>query len=647
MKKGFGGFFSILLVLGLAVSSRAQIHTYVLGDRENSWESGGNGVEPVRIEGRGAARLDTGNTPGNAIEFEHRPGWVSPRFFDGQTNIASLVLEKGASIKAPNSMNIRSSLLKQQLEGTVNGDHEVAYERKPTLFNTLMPAFGIWIILDFARQVGVERIRFYPRNTVVANAYKSFHNDFLRGYEVWVNPRLTNTSEGAPDILVKRDPQNGEPVVDLPVDPQYARLVKLRSITETPFEIDEIEVYGTGYLGDGAYYSDLIDLGERVTVGPVRWTGRTVGDPLFSKLQVQMRTGNDDLPIAFRKKVYVGSPFDQELVLVEIAPEEYWEMKKSSETAFQLMPLIDDVEDWSTWKSLENGKLHVAPVPRRFVQFLFKFKGRLFDTRQVDRVLFQYLKPPIADTLRAEVFPRLADAEKPATFQYAVLLKRNGPILGIDRLEVDTIVPSANIRDLTVDGEPVDFEVEEITKRRFRLALPLIARDGAVLRFTFDIPVFRFGTTFSGRAYNSRFPSVPQRLEPGQVVDFGEGDFDEVSGLAVVIPKPQIGKLVGQIVFFSRVFTPNGDGVNDELEVFFNLLQLVKPAPVCLEIYDLAGQQVHVVFAEERGIGPAIYAWDGRLSDGRLIRPGNYAWVLRVQADAFEERHSGVIAVAY
>ena len=71
--------------------------------------------------------------------------------------------------------------------------------------------------------------------------------------------------------------------------------------------------------------------------------------------------------------------------------------------------------------------------------------------------------------------------------------------------------------------------------------------DGALLEFTYDLPIFRFGTTFSSRAYNSQFPTVPQIVEPGQVVDFGPADQDELSGLVVEIPKPQIGKLVGEI----------------------------------------------------------------------------------------------------
>jgi hypothetical protein len=67
---------------------------------------------------------------------------------------------------------------------------------------------------------------------------------------------------------------------------------------------------------------------------------------------------------------------------------------------------------------------------------------------------------------------------------------------------------------------------------------------------------------------------------------------------------------------------------------------------VRLEIYDLAGRLVHTQ-VEERGIGPARLVWDGALPGGGLAPPGLYLWLLRVQADAFEERHRGSLGVAY
>lgn len=620
----------------------ARLRTFILGERTSTWRDGGGGIEPLTLPaGFARTHLDTGNVPAGDIEFDHKPGWMTPRFFDGETNIASLVLEEAGSVRAPNSSTTNFTLLRNQLRGMVNGDHDVAYERKPTVFNPVVPAFGIWLQLDFGLPVGVQRIRFYPRNTVVATPKKPFHNDFLRGYEVWVNERLTSRVAGAPDVLVTRVPENVEPVVDVAVNPQYVRLIKLRSLTQAQFEIDEIEVFGTGYMQQGVYYSDLIDLGSRATVGSVRWLTNTVGEPEFSKLAVRVRTGTDDTPILFRKRVIGGSQFETVEEIVEVTPEEYFEL-----IASEKFPLDDDDIHWSQWLAAENGAPFTAPAPRRYIQFRFQFAGRLFETREVDRLFFQYLQPPVADVLRAEVFPRLAEPEKAATFRYAVRLRATGPVVGYDELEVDTIVPVTDIRGVRLNGEPLDFRVVFSRADAFRLAFPKIDTDDALLEFTFDLPVFRFGTTFSGRAFNSRFPTVPQRLEPGQATVFGPDDVDELSGLAVAIPKPRIGRLVGEIALTTRVLTPNGDGVNDELTVQFNLLQLVRSAPVALDIYDLSGRKVHRVALEERGLGPASFTWDGR-SGSSPVPPGNYIWVLRVMSDAFEERHMGVIAVAY
>ena len=630
-------------LLLLALNADGQVRTFTLGGVEHNWAGGGDGIDPEFLVGpRYRSQVDTSNVLLGAVEFVHRPGWVSPRFFDGEENIASLVLEGQGSVTVPNAATKFTDLRKAQLRGIVNGDHAVAFERKPTPFNPEVPAYGIWIILDFAQQVGVQRVRFYPRNTVAATPRQPYQDDFMRAYELWVNPRQTSRVSGAPDILVIRELENEEPVVDVAVQPQYVRLIKLRSLSEMPFEVDEIEVYGTGYLNRATYQTDLLDLGAPATVGEVRWTEEVVGEAPFSRLTARVRTGLDDTPIVYRRRSGAEDPFSPPATAEEVSAAEYWSLDR-----LDRLPPQEDEENWSPWQRVLNGGLVTAPGPRRFIQLQFAFAGRLFDTRLVDRLEFDYLRPPIADTLRAEVFPRLAEAEKAATFHYAVLLKATGAVRGYDALVVDSNAPVANIRNVRVDGQAVDFAVEYAHQEGFRLSFALVHTDGAVLEFTYDLPIFRFGTTFSSRAYNSRFPTVPQIVAPGQVVDFGPGDQDELSGLAVEIPKPQIGKLVGEIAINARVFTPNGDGVNDQFEMFFNLLQLVEPAPVALDVFDLAGRLLHRVFTEERGIGPANYRWDGRTAAGELLAPGTYVWVLRVQADAFEERHLGTLGVAY
>ena len=625
----------IVAALWWAAVAGAQLRTFTLGQGGHPWATGGGGVDPEILVIGG---VDTTNTPGEAIDFVHRPGWIGPLRFDEGENIASRVLLGGGNITSPNSLLESGAVLRKQLEGTVNGDHRVAFERKPTPFNPEANARGIWVILDFGVPVGIQRVRFYPRNTVVPDAAVPFEDDFLRGYELFVNEKITNTAQNAPDLLVARDAENENPVVDLAVPAQFVRLVKLRSLAETPFELDEIEVYGTGFLASAAYLSDLIDLGDRATVGPVRWRDEAVGEPGRSQVGVRVRTGNDDSPILYRRQG-VGEFGDA--FAIEVTGAEYRTLERAARA-----PLLEDTQNWSPWKTAQNGALVSAPGPRRFIQFGIDLAGGLFETRQLGQLQFDYLQPPIGDTLRAEVFPRLARAEEPATFRYAVRLRTAGPVRGFDRLEVDTNVPVTAVRNLLIQGRTVEFTADLDHPDFLRLDFPLVQQDGATLEFTFDLPIFRFGTTFSGRAYHHSFPTVPQRLEAGEAVDFGPGDVPELSGLSVAIPQSQVGKLVGEISLSSPFLTPNGDGVNDSVEMGFNLLQLTRPTLVAWEIYDLAGRRVHPVFAEDRRIGPAAYRWDGRAAGG-LLPPGNYAWVLRVEADAFEERHTGVIALVY
>ena len=600
-------------LLSAAAAGGQPAQRFVLGGEGVTWLSGGGHRDPtVLFKPRTSrTREDTTNAPGNAIEFIHRRGWISPLFFDPEVNIAARVL------RAPGFIFITGAFygvgIDDQLRGTVNGDHQVAFERRPNLFNVSPKLRDVWVLLDFAVPVGIHRVRFYPRNTVVPDLQYPFHEDYLRAYEVWINP--TETATATPDFLVARNTANENAVVDIALQPQYARQVKVRSLSEIPYEFDEIEVYGTGYMAEGVYLSDIIDLNDHATIGPLQWREEVIGDPLFSELTVRMRTGLDDTPLQYN--IYVRDSDNEITGFEDVYPNAYY-----AQSHTERMPLgPEDNRNWSPWTKVENGDLTAAPMPRRYVQLRLEFQGGLFQTRMVDQLSFNYLVPPIADGLVAEIYPRLAAAEQPATFRYAVRFAADGVVRGFDRLEVDTNVAATAVRAVRIDSLPVVFEVEYIREDGFSLRFPRVDRDGALLEFAFDLPIFRFGTTFSGRAYNSQAPGVPQRLVPGEAVVFAADDLGELSGLFVAIPKSQLGKLVGDIAVTRRVFTPNGDGVNDRFELFFNLLQLVEAVPVRLEVYDLAGRLVQLVSEEERGIGPAGFVWDGRGADGEMCAP--------------------------
>lgn len=632
----------LVILAGLMTPVEAQeLSRFEVGGSSASWVDGGRGIAPTVLTRAytgnwGRTVEDTTNTPGDAIDFQHRSGWLTPRYFDTESNIASRVLEGEGRVMAEHVFF--GGEVPFQLEGMVNGDHTVAFERKPTPLEPSLTVRNVWLVLDFASPVGIHRIRFYPRNTVVSSSQYPFESDFLRGYEVWVNATLT--SDATPDLLVAREPRNERAVVDIEIPPQYARLVKVRSLAALPFEIDEIEVYGAGYMDRALYLSDIIDLGKPATIGPVHWTEAVDGDSLFSRLDARVRTGWDRSPILYREIVRDsrGVP----VRTADVTATRYYLLDR-----FDRAPLIDDEENWSSWKTQRSGELTAAPVPARFVQFQLAFEGDMDAARQVRRLWFDYVTPPLADTLWAEIYPRQTEAEQPATFRYAVRLRGGGDAAGYDRLTVDTPVRAEQVRGVRLNGQPVAFAVEPVGGTGLSLRLPLIETDGDILELTFDLPIFRYGTTFSGRVWNSEFPTAPQALRPGNATSFGPDDVAELSSLFVAIPEKQIGRLVGRIDLSSPVLTPNGDSANDEVDLTCNLLQLTVPAPVELEVCDLAGRTVRTIASVDRGVGPVTWSWDGRDDSGELVNPGIYVWSLRVKADAFTERHAGTVAVAY
>ena len=607
--------------------------TFVLGGNTRGWAEGGSGIDPVFVLNTYTGEFLQSNSPNASIDYRYREGSILPLRFEEGENIAFRVLKDG-KITAPTS----GRGLEKQLEGTVNGDHTIAFERKPTLFEPRVTTRGIWIILDFGTPIGVSRVRFYPRNTVVSTPEMPFHNDFLRGYELWINKYLDSFT--TPDKLILRDSKNEDEIVDIQVPIQYARYVKIKSLVDQPFEIDEVEVYGTGFLQQGIYYSDVIDFGDRAGIGRIEWIEKVEGASEFSSLSVRVRTGLDDTPLVFRE--YIPGEGQRDGTYVEVAKEMYAEL----EPAFR-GGIVEDTDQWSSWFAAANSGLISAPNPRRYVQFRLQFDGELNSSRVVEELTFSYLQPPIAGKLTAEVYPREMAAEEPASFRYAVRIEHeDGLIRGYDRIEVDTGVRISDVRQVKLNGEPYAFNIDFVSDDRFGLSFSRIYQDNDLLEFTFDIPIFRFGTTFSGRAYSGQADEVPQAVTPGNATNFDPSDIDELSGLSVAIPKQQIGNLIGDITVDPLVITPNGDGVNEKLKFFFNVLQLTRDTPVSLELFDLSGKSRGFLINESRGIGPVELIWDGRLN-GIYLVPGIYIWQLRVRADAFDEFHTGTFGVAY
>jgi flagellar hook assembly protein FlgD len=108
------------------------------------------------------------------------------------------------------------------------------------------------------------------------------------------------------------------------------------------------------------------------------------------------------------------------------------------------------------------------------------------------------------------------------------------------------------------------------------------------------------------------------------------------------------GKLI-QDVMMASVFTPNGDGINDELSVRFALLKVLQERPLGVAFYDLSGRllgQGHGVATTGKA-GEQIFTWDGRDLDGHAVAPGIYLCRIEVEADDRDNHLTRLVHIAY
>jgi flagellar hook assembly protein FlgD len=82
------------------------------------------------------------------------------------------------------------------------------------------------------------------------------------------------------------------------------------------------------------------------------------------------------------------------------------------------------------------------------------------------------------------------------------------------------------------------------------------------------------------------------------------------------------------------VFSPNGDGINDEASFRFKVVKVSDDSPVEVLIHDLSGRVVRRL-VEQRALSTGIYglAWNGRDEGGKTVPPGVYLARLRVDTD--------------
>jgi len=627
------------------------------------------------------------NAPGDLVEFDSEafPGALLPKRIESGQNIAIGTLERGGDIDAPNVFDFSGTFkpldLRQALEELLADDaggELLAFERKD--FNSL----GILVIINLGGRFGVERIRIYPRNTVRSSPSTPFQSDFLRGYELFTNDGVNLSNAGLPiwGEPVSSATDNKDPVIEVTLDPpQYVQHLRLRSTSPIDYEIDEIEVFGIGYLATATYISDIFDASQPAVWGRLRWTERVLGDPRFSSVRIRTRTGSDDHPFVFTRVLH-GQRDPQEITTSidepeqELGIEEYQQLPKfdSAGRQWNAGPVNEDLINWSPFSTPFSadeangaGVPIASPSPRRYMQIQIAFESSdLEAARVVESLGFELLRPPLADEFVAEVFPRVVDEIRSVPFTYSVRVRQEtAGLLGFDTIEIRTPLrvaaidrveifeatgrevashAFASLADTVEDG---GFRIVDVSDDHFQVQFPHVGEDGTVVRIHFQSDVLTYSTDFTANAKLSTEVAA-QPIAAGDTGDLGAGDDPELSGTTVLSPALLTGRLLVQVELTPNPFTPNGDGLNDEVALRYSLLSIDVPRPVVLRIYDLSGRLVRVISdASEVNGRYEDKFWDGRDGAGQLVPPGLYLLHLAVKGDSRDDEVQRVVAVVY
>lgn len=688
-----GRLLPLAAALVLLAGPGSGLETVRIGaDGDLDWQ--GNGTAAVvTIDAQHQSLLDgnkliAGNAPGDLIEFssDDFAAAILPKLIASGDNVAHGTLDRGGQIVSPNvfdfsgtfkALDLRLALEEMITPGEAGA--QLAFERKD------LNSLGILVILDLGARFGVERIRFYPRNTVQPSPATPFQNDFLRAFELFVNDGLSLSQAGVPiwgqPLIAPVD--NKSPVVEVVLDPpQYVQHVRLRSTSTIDFEIDEFEVFGVGYLATATYLSDIYDAGQPAVWGQLRWIEQVLGDPRFSSVRIRTRTGVDDDPFVFTRTLN-GQRDPEEIPLSvddptqELGLDEYRQLPKADSQGRQWNagPVKQDLINWSPFSTpFDAGAANgdglpiTSPSPRRYMQILIEFDSNdLEAARAIEALEFELLKPPLADELLAEVFPREVNQIGSVALEYSVLTRQSsGNLLGFDRLRVNTplrvsSIDAAQVFDATGQelasrqfsslADTVDengFRIVSVDEESFEVQFPRVQQDGAVVRIQFQSDVLTYSTNFTSSARLSSEPGATQPVDEGDTGDLGPGDDPDLSGTTVLSPALLRGRLLEQVTLLPNPFTPNGDGINDDMGLAYSLLSLGSPRPVNIEVYDLSGRLVRRLAAVDEANGRyEDKIWDGRNDAGTLVTPGVYVLRITVDGDSRGDEVTRTVAVVY
>ncbi len=439
-----------------------------------------------------------------------------------------------------------------------------------------------------------------------------------------------------------------------PIKARFGRFQwTLEPIGARTADISELQFYGEGFQPEVSLKSDLIRLGGSRNLLSIEWDADT---PSGTQVLIQTRTGNQlGETLSYFKND--GT---------EVTEAQYGKLL----SIFKGDIVAEQVpgSDWSDFSEpYENpqGSPIASPSPREFLTVRATLISNDPDLSPTLRSIRLNFASPVAQSLIGEISPFQVEqlgVKSPFSLYVRPQFDRSDP--GFDEL---LLVAPSNMELSLLDlfgGREQDFdedvsspsvlqgvEVVPTATDSLHLRFAEIVPNGdiEVLRLDFETSLFVTGAVLQASVRNSNESGGGswQRVDPGDALEHIN------SNTTTVVSSVANNSLLTDVEVRPAIFSPNGDGINDQTLFAFKVVRVGDDSPVTATIYDFSGRQVRQV-TERRAFSTGVYnmAWDGRSDEGVMVRPGIYFVRLEVQTDTEganvkDEIALRTVAVAY
>ncbi len=386
-------------------------------------------------------------------------------------------------------------------------------------------------------------------------------------------------------------------------------------------DVAELQLYGRGFLPQVSLTSGLIEVGQNPRIlSTINWDADT---PPGTQVQVRTRTGNrvERLVRYFTK---AGT---------EVGEKEYRKLL-SFQRGDSLVTSIPG-SDWSNWSQFypQSGVAVASPSPRRYALVRVDLLSEDPDQAAALRSLDLRLEEPLANQVLGEIAPqKIERSGEPETFTLFLKPDLQANSLGFDQVLVE-LPPSAEAQVVEVavgpEGELAAgrgqvYGRDEVVQAgggadSLWIKLPEKVKAQEMVALRFSGMLYLASNAFAASVgLGEGAEKVWQRVDGGEATTLAKG-------VGMTVQTPFEGRLLGAVEVSPNPFTPNGDGINDTVELVFPVFKVLGPKSLVLEVYGLDGILVR---RQEKAVAHAAglqrLSWDGRDRDGRLLPPGLY-----------------------